>query len=373
MKKKPFIPIIYTNESSTFSHYDLEDFLLWAVDNKVSDITIQNEEMIFCEIHGKKHKVHNKRLSKSDVVSIIIKIHSDGAVSRLNGGEEIDYAFSVKKNRDISFRFRINMKSITIANTKGYSLSIRVLNNKPPSIEELNLPEDMLKAFKSKSGLIFVGGATGSGKSTLLASILAWRLSDEDSHIKVSTYESPIEYTYEYLQMPTASISQMEIGVDIISFADGVRNSLRTRSDVVLVGEARDYDTIDATISAVMTGPLVFSTTHTNNVSEMLSRLLNVFAEGERASKLVDLITNVKMLVTQKLIPSIDGKRIAIQEYLIFNEEIKDLLLDTEVKDITLVMRRIVKKYGKTFLEDLTDKYNSGLISKNVYEEYHNM
>jgi defect-in-organelle-trafficking protein DotB len=190
------------------------------------------------------------------------------------------------------------MKSISILGDKGFSLSLRVIKNIPPDIETLKLPEDMLQAFKSRKGLIAVAGPTGSGKSTLLASVIAWRLIDENAHIKVSTYEKPIEYTFEYLDTKTSSISQMEIGLNINSFADGVHNSLRTRSDVVLVGEARDYDTISATINAVMTGPLVFTTTHANNCSEMLARLINVFPNNERIPRLVDLVTNLKMLVT---------------------------------------------------------------------------
>jgi defect-in-organelle-trafficking protein DotB len=370
MKKNNFVPILYNNESSTFTSYDLEKFLFWVVDNEVSDITIQNEEMVFCEIHGKKHKVSHKRLSKTDLMGIIAKIHSDGAISTLNSGEEIDYAYFVKRDKYTTCRFRVNMKSISILGDKGFSLSLRVINNIPPDIEILKLPGDMLQAFKSRKGLIAVAGPTGSGKTTLLASVIAWRLVAEDAHIKVSTYESPIEYTYEYLDTKTSSISQMEIKTNIGSFADGVRNSLRTRSDVVLVGEARDYDTISAAINAAMTGPLVYTTAHANNCSEMLARLINVFPDNERVPRLIDLVTNLKMLVTQNLVPSVDGKRIAVREYLIFNQEIVDLILEAEFDNITHTMRRIVKQYGKTFLEDLTEKYHQGLISQEVFDEY---
>jgi defect-in-organelle-trafficking protein DotB len=304
------------------------------------------------------------------MIGIITKIHSDGAVSTLSGGGEIDYAYFVKKDKYTVYRFRINMKSISMLGDKGFSLSIRIIKNVPPPIESLGLPEEMLRTFKSKRGLIFIAGPTGSGKTTLLASVLAWRLAEEDAHIKASTYESPIEYTYEYLETKTSSISQMEIGVHIDSFSSGVRNSLRTRSDLVLVGEARDYDTISAAIDAGMTGPLVYSTTHANNCSEIMARLLNVFPNNERIPRMVDLITNLKMLVTQLLIPSIDGKRVAIKEYIIFNQEIVDLLLEADFDKITYTMRKIVKQYGKTFLEDLTEKYHEGLISQKVFEEY---
>lgn len=371
MKKSLFIPVVYPNESSNFTVHELEDFLIWAAENEVSDITIQNDEVLFCEIHGKKHKVHSKKLSKSDVIGIITKIHSDGAVSTVNSGQEINYAFNIKKNRNITYRFRVNIKSISILSDKGFSLSIRVIKSRPPFIEELNLPENMLKAFKSKRGLILISGATGSGKSTLLASVIAWRLMDEDAHIKVSTYENPIEYTYEYLETKTATISQMEIGTNLNgTFGDGAKNSLRTRSDVVLIGEAMDYDTISSTLNTAMTGPLVYSTIHTNNASEIIARIINVFPSNERNSRIIDLITNLKMLVTQSLVPSISGKRIPIREYVIFNQEIIDTLLEADSDQITYVMRKIIKKYGKSFSEDLTEKYEQGLISKEVFDNY---
>lgn len=370
MSEKLFEPICYKNTSSRFTPYDLEDFLIWAVKNEVSDITIQNEEMLFCEIHGKKHRVYEKKLSKADLIGIITKIHSEGAISTLNSGQQIDYAYSVKENRDLVHRYRVNMKSISIMGDKGFSLSIRVLNNRPPLLESLNLPEDMIKAFKSRRGSVYVSGPTGSGKSTLLASIIAWRMSDPNAHIKISTYENPIEYTYEYLDSQTATISQVEIGSNIESFAEGVRNSLRTRSDVVLVGEARDYETISASIYAAMTGPLVFSTTHTNNVAEVISRLISVFPESEKESALIDLVTNLKMLINQNLVTSVDGKRVPIREYLIFNDEIVDLILDSDLSQITQTMRRIMKKHGKTFYEDLSDKFKQGIISKETFDYF---
>jgi defect-in-organelle-trafficking protein DotB len=370
MNIEKFISLSYKNEMSNFSPNDLDSFFIWAVENDISDITLQNEEKIFCEQYGRKHKVTKRKLNRSELIGIIHKIHSEGAVSKLNSGDEIDFAFVLKKDREISYRFRVNMKSIHTSGERGYSLAFRIIKNNPPSIDSLALPQDMLDTFKSRSGLILVTGPTGSGKSTLLASVLDWRLQDPTSHIKVSTYENPIEFVYDETVKPTSSISQMEVGLNIKTFADGVRNSLRTRSDVILIGEARDYETISATINGVMTGPLVYSTCHTGNASEVIARLINTFPENERKARMVDLITNFKMIVTQKLIPSLDGKRVAIREYLIFTKEIVDILLETEIEKITQVMRKVVSEYGQLFIEDLILKYNQGYISEETLESY---
>lgn len=362
-----FKSLTYSN--GHFHTGEIEKFFLWCVDNKVNDITLQNEEAIICEIDNKKHHVTRNRLTLSDLNGIISYLHSPGAVSEINSGKEIDFAWSLKKDKYTTYRFRINVKSAQILSDKGYSLSIRVIPNKAPDLKTLNLPQDMLDAFCVKTGMIYVTGPTGSGKTTLLASVIQDRLQHPDSHLKISTFESPIEIVYDDVNKPTSVIVQNEIGVHMGSFALGGRNSLRTRSDVVLIGEARDYDTIDAVLNVAMTGPLVYTTCHTNNVSEVPARLINVFPENIKQARLVDMIDNMQMIVTQKLIEAQTGGRIAIQEYLIFNQEIRDRLIDSDLNRITYSMRNIMKTYGHSFLENLTQKLDAGLISSEVFEK----
>lgn len=368
MKNSRFNMLSYPNEQPNFNINDLEDFFEWCVMNNVSDITIQNEEKITCEIYGKKHLVTKRRLNKNEVSSIIRHIYSSGSDSILNSGEEIDFAWVAKIDKNRQYRFRLNAKSIYTFNDRGYSISMRYISNKAPELSTLNLPQEMIESFYRKKGIIIVSGITGSGKSTTLASVIQHRLGEEDAHIKVSTFEKPIEFTYDHVEKHTSSISQCEIEVNMPSFERGVRNSLRTRSDIVLIGEARDYPTIRGVIDASMVGPLVYTTVHTNNVSEIPARLLNVFPENEKEAAFMNLIDNLEMLITQKLIESLDGKRIAIREYIIFSQEIKDLLIDGGMARVTYNLRKIVKEYGQTFLEDLTMKFMDGLISEIVFQ-----
>jgi defect in organelle trafficking protein DotB len=362
-----FKSLLYGN--GHFHTAELEKLFLWCVNNKVNDLTLQNEEAIICEIDSKKHHVTSNRLTLSDMNNIISHLHSPGAVSEINSGREIDFAWSLKKDKYTTYRFRINAKSAQVLSDKGYCLSIRVIPNKAPELHTLNLPQGMLDAFCVKDGMIYVTGPTGSGKTTLLASVIQARLQNPDSHLKISTFESPIEMVYDDIIKPTSVITQNEIGVHMGSFALGGRNSLRTRSDVVLIGEARDYDTIDAVLNVAMTGPLVYTTCHTNNVSEVPARLINVFPENIKQARLVDMIDNMRMIVTQKLIEAKTGGRIAIQEYLIFNQDIKDRLIDSDLNRITYTMRNIMKTEGHSFLEDLTQKLDAGLITSHVFEK----
>lgn len=357
-----FISLQYDNEPTTFNGSDIEKFALWCVKHNVSDITIQTDEKLICEIYGKKHFVTKKRLNNTEVKSIITYIYANaGAVAKLNGAEEIDMAWVINHNKEY-LRFRVNMKSIMLLADKGYSISIRIINSKPINLESLNLDKNLLSALLSTKGLIWITGPTGSGKSTLLASVIDWRLRDPNSHLKILTCEAPIEYVYHDTPKPSSSISQVEIGINILTFALGVRNSLRSRNDVVLIGEARDKETIGEVIKAAQTGPLVYTTAHSDNVAETPSRLINEFPYEEKRSRMNDLILSTKLIVNQKLVPSIDGKRIAIIEYLVFNQEIIDALLKTNLENITLELRTLIKMYGKTFLQDAHEKYKNGLI-----------
>ncbi len=129
------------------------------------------------------------------------------------------------------------------------------------------------------------------------------------------------------------------------SFVRGVRNSLRTRSDIVLIGESRDYATSKAMINASMVGPLVYTTCHTNNVAEIPARLINDFPENEKEAEFVNLIDNLELLLTQKLVPSVDGKRVAIREFLILTQEMKDLLIEGGLNRVTINLRKMVKHF----------------------------
>lgn len=369
MEKKRFNMLAYNNQMPNFTINDLDDFTEWCVKNEVSDITLQNEESITCEIHGKKHLVTNRKLTKSEVSAIVRFIYSSGSDSILNGGEEIDFAWVCKIDKERQYRFRVNAKSIYTANDRGYSITMRYINSKAPELSTLNLPQEVIDVFYKKRGIVIMSGPTGSGKSTSLASIIQHRLGEEDAHVKISTFEKPIEFTYDHVVKHTSSISQCEIETNIPSFERGVRNSLRTRSDVVLIGEARDYPTIRAVIDASMVGPLVYTTCHTNNVAEVPARLLNVFPENEKEAAFMNLLDNLEMIITQKLIPSIDGKRLAIREYIILTQELKDLLIDGGIARVTYNLRKLVKEYGHTFLEDLTDKLIQGLITEEIFYE----
>lgn len=364
------LPLIkYGKEPPRWTGMDINNFMKWAVEVNTSDVTFQTDEQIMCEIHGRFYRVTNRRLSHSEMVEIVSKIYeSDSAISKLNGGLDVDLAWSIRVDRENSLRFRINITSILTNGVTGFQITIRTINSRAPLLEDMNIPQDIVDNMIQKQGMIMVVGATGSGKSTFLASVIDWRIRQPDAHIKILTYEAPIEYVYDDVEKPTSSIAQTEIGKHLPSFAAGVRNALRRKPSVIVMGEMRDEETIGEGIIASSTGHLVYGTLHSNGVPESIRRMINVFPPGERNGKAMDILSNVKMIVAQMLLPTVDGKRVAIREYLIFNEDIQRTLEEAPLDNITFETRKMLVKYGQTFLQDAQAKYDAGMISDDTLE-----
>ena len=354
---------MFPNEPSRFTGRDVKELLIHAVNANASDVTIQTDEQILIEVHGKLHRITKRRLTASEVAEIVTELYqSESGLAKLNGGDDLDYAYEMRPERNLRLRFRVNATAISIQGHTGIQLTIRTIPGLPPDIKTLNVEDEVLANFAPKQGLILITGATGSGKSTLLASGLRMLCEDPNSNRKILTYEAPIEFVYDDVDKPSTVICQSEIGKHLHSFAAGVRNALRRKPMVILVGEARDAETIGECVTASMTGHLTYSTVHSNGIADTVRRMVNVFPEGEKHARAIDIVTALKMIVSQMLIPSTDGKRVALREYLVFNEEIVDKLLSNGVDNMTLIARQLVKTHGQTFLEDATKKYQAGII-----------
>lgn len=362
--------LLYPNEPTRFGANDIEPFIVWCVEQDASDITIQNEEQVFCEIHGKMIRVTNKRLSRSELTEIISAIYKgDGALAKLNGGDDVDLPWNIRVSRDKTIRFRVNFTAIFTEGHKGYQITIRTIKNRAPLLEDLNLPENIINNISPKQGLVIIAGATGSGKSTLLASILDWRMRAPDANLKILTYEAPIEYVYDDVPKPSTSIAQTEIGTHLPTFVHGVRNALRRKPSIILMGEMRDKETIGEGVTASMTGHLVYGTLHSNGVADAVRRMVNVFDPEEKNARAIDILTSLKMVVAQMLLPSTDGKRVPIREYMVFTEDIVDTLLEAGVDNLTYETRKALLKHGRTFLQDAEEKYNQNLIDLKWFNE----
>ena len=226
------------------------------------------------------------------------------------------------------------------------------------TIDQLGLPSIVKQLAMSKRGLVLFVGATGCGKSTSLAAIIDHRNSNAPGH--VVTVEDPIEFVHRHKQ---CIISQRELGFDTHSYSNALKNTLRQAPDVILIGEIRDLETMEAAISFAETGHLCLSTMHANNANQAIERIMNFFPPERHVQIYLQLSLNIRAIVSQRLIPGVDGKRVALLEVMMDTPRIKDLIQKGEVALIKEAMEQGIQEGCQTFDHVLFEFYRAGRIS----------
>lgn len=251
-------------------------------------------------------------------------------------------------------RFRVNI----FKQRNEVSMVIRNIVAEIPNLDKLGLPEVLKKVIMVKRGLVLFVGGTGSGKSTSLAALIDYRNTNSKGHI--ITIEDPIEYVHQH---KGCIINQREVGMDTDTYADALKNTLRQAPDVILIGEIRDRETMEHALAFAETGHLAISTLHANNANQALDRIINFFPEEKRQSLLSDLSINLQAFISQRLIPTVDGKRCAAIEVLLTSPRIADLIKQGEVLEIKEVMEKSEPMGMQTFDIALYNLYLAGKIS----------
>lgn len=356
------------DEPTRFNPVFMERMLEHTERLNASDVTIQTGEPIYAEVYGRLLRITNRRLSNTELGDLINAIYGPNATTQLLSGKDIDTHFEFRPNRGVRYRYRVNATACLVEGHDAIQITLRTIPTTPPKLSTMNLPDNILEAIAPQEGIVFITGATGSGKSTLLASIIRDLIENEDSNRKVLTYESPIEFVYDEIETISSVVSQSEIPRHLPSFADGVRNALRRKPRLIMVGECRDAETISAALEAALTGHPVYTTLHTSGVSETMRRLVTSFAGEERLGRTIDILETIRLCIWQKLVPTVDERRVALREYLVFDEEVRDILLDGDPNEITSATRKLVKQRGQTMTLDAKIKFEEGIISERVYK-----
>ncbi|MEN3980298.1 PilT/PilU family type 4a pilus ATPase [Acinetobacter sp. CWB-B33] len=284
------------------------------------------------------------------------------AFSLMNEKQRKEFETELECNFAISVpnvsRFRVNVFQQQL----NVGMVIRTITNEIPNFEKLQLPESLKSVIMEKRGLVLVVGGTGSGKSTSLAAMIDYRNEHSAGHI--ITVEDPVEYVHKHKK---SMITHREVGVDCHSWHNALKNTLRQAPDVILIGEIRDTETMEHAIAFAETGHLCLGTLHSNNANQTLDRIINFFPEERRNQLLMDLSSNMKAIISQRLIRTEDGKgRRAAVEIMLNTPLVSDLILKGEFHELKAIMGKSRELGMQTFDQALFDLYNDGAIS---YEE----
>lgn len=336
---------------------DINELLKASITNNASDLHIKVGSPPIMRIIGELVPLTSEnRISQQDAMKIAFAVMSPGQRESFKEKNELDLAYSVPGLG----RFRCN--AFIQRGTIG--LVFRVIPMRIPTIEELYLPDVLKKISLEERGLILVTGTTGSGKSTTLAAMIDYI--NMNKTCNVVTIEDPIEYLHRDKK---SIVNQREIGSDTESFGKALRSALRQDPDVILVGEMRDFETIQTALTAAETGHLVFSTLHTIDAAETVNRVIAVFPPYQQKQVRVQLASVLTGIISMRLMPKADGKgRVPAVEVLIATSMIKDCIMDSDKTKLipdTIAQGKV--HYGmQTFDQSIFDFYKSGMIT---YEE----
>jgi twitching motility protein PilT len=334
--------------------YAMSDLLQLVVSEKASDLHIRVGVPPVIRVHGVLQRIEGPALQPRDSDELVHSITSEDYIQhvREEGGADFGFAFGD------AARFRVS-----VFKEKGnFGLVLRQIPTKLLTLEEIGLPQQTINTLLHKPrGLILVTGPTGSGKTTTLASMIDI-INEERDDVHIITIEDPIEYYHKHKK---AVVTQREVHVDVPSFAEALRRALRQDPDVILVGELRDLETMEAAITAAETGHLVFGTLHTTGAAKTIDRLVNAFPINQQETIRIQLSTVLQAVISQLLLPRIDKPgRVAVYEIMINTPSIAALIRDNKTFRIQSDIQTGAK-FGMVTLDALlVEKYQTGMIAR---------
>ncbi|MDH5424665.1 MAG: PilT/PilU family type 4a pilus ATPase [Gammaproteobacteria bacterium] len=328
---------------------NITPYLKLMADKGASDLFFTTGAPVSMKIEGETKAVGKSPLEAGVTKQIAYSIMTEDQKTEFNHELEMNLGMSLK---DIG-RFRINI----YLQRGEVSMVIRYIKAKIPSMRELSLPDKLKELILLKKGLILVVGSTGSGKSTTLASMINYRNETVSGHIL--TIEDPIEFAFNHSR---SIVGQREVGLDTRSYENALREAMREAPDVIMIGEARDEETMKAALSYADTGHLCLTTLHAVNANQTLDRVLSFFSQDSSNQVLMDMSLNLRAIISQRLIQSRDGKRVAAIEILINTPYISELIRKGEFNEIKEMMEKGSSEGMQTFDQSLYELFKSGKI-----------
>lgn len=335
----------------------IDELLMYAAEQRASDIHLTVESPPVLRIDGLLTRVGEEKLSRHDTEQLAYSLMNESQAERFTERGELDFSYSLPGVG----RFRVN----AFRQRGSVGIVIRLIPFHVPTPEQLGLPPVCVDFAKLHKGFVLVTGPTGSGKSTTLASLVDYINRTRSSHIV--TIEDPIEYLHQHGK---SLVNQREIGNDTMSFANALRAVLRQDPDVILVGEMRDLETISTAVTAAETGHLVFSTLHTNDATQAVDRMIDVFPPHQQQQIRVQLAAVLQGVIAQQLLPRADQKgRVAALEILLVTPAVRNLIREGKTHQIPTVIQTNGKLGMQSMEKAIQDLQRLGRISPIVAQE----
>jgi twitching motility protein PilT len=347
----------YTNPMAVTAKF-IDKIFAIAVEKGASDIHIVEGMPPVIRIDGELQKLqHETVLTAKDTLEICNSLCTPEQREVFETERELDLGYEIK---DVS-RFRVNLHW-----EKGSAgLVARVISQKIPTMEDLNMPPITYDLVRMKQGLVLVTGPTGMGKSTTLAAMI--NLTNIERTCHIVTLEDPIEFVYTPKQ---AIIKQRQLGTDMMSFAQGLKHVLRQDPNVIMVGEMRDLETIASTITLAETGHLVLATLHTLNAAQTIDRIIDVFPPYQQAQVRLQISLFLKGIISQQLLPGATGGRVAAREVLINTPAIANLIRENKVPQIKTAIQTSAEEGMFTMDQNIKKLYADGIITEETAMAY---
>ena len=325
-------------------------YLKLMVQKEASDLFVTSGARVHVKVGGRMVPVGETVLKSADVKTLIYSVMNDKQIAEFEREWELNKGLSVTGLG----RFRVNV----FKQRGDLAMVIRYIKSVIPAIEELNLPPILKEVVMEPRGLVLVVGSTGSGKSTTLASMIEFRNQHKAGHIL--TIEDPIEYLFKHKK---SVINQREVGIDTQTYHYALKNALREAPDVIMIGEIRDLETMQAAVAYAETGHLCLSTLHANNANQALDRIKNFYSESAHRQLYMDLSLNLRAVISQRLLRDVDGGRTPAVEVMLLSSYVSELILKGDTHAIKDAMEQSDIRGMQTFDQCLFNLYKAGRIT----------
>ena len=314
----------------------IEPYLELILEKNASDLYLTAGSAPVYRVEGIAAATEEGKLLPEDTARI--------AESVMNPRQRVEFEENKEMNLALALPGRARFRCNIFQQRGSTGLVIRQIKEATPTLASLGLPQVLADISLTKRGLVLVVGATGSGKSTTLAALIDHRNTETPGHLV--TIEDPIEFVHRHKQ---SIITQREVGFDTLSFHAALKSALRQAPDVILIGEVRDAETMEAAIAFAETGHLCLATLHSNNANQAIERIINFFPHERHPQIYLQLSLNLRSIISQRLIPGINGARVAALEVLMDTPRVKDLIKKAEIDEMKEAMEQGVQEGCQTF------------------------